>query len=274
MRAFLSGKRGFWTAVAAAGVIVLLVAIFWVFPAHLKLGEAQKKYQELMDELRMVQGASADIPSMEAIQKRNDHRLWLDGQAEVAKRFFAERSELLETPLTGEGQANPAAFKEAYLNVLRTQMKWLEENKRRMAFRDMQQAFPAYPWMAGGELPDPSVYPIVLNDYWSRYYMQKILMKANVTLIKRLDVRQVGPMNEMFNAIPFSIDVTLSPDYVNGLVEQLQSLSRSEMSKPVIEIVALSMQPEILDTRPMLGVQIEGRFLLLKKELRPGGTAR
>jgi hypothetical protein len=274
MMPLLAGQRAFWGAIGAGAAILALIAIFWVFPAHMMLRKAQDEWKMQLVELRALGVAASDIPSVEAIQKRQAFRSLLEEQADVAKRFFADRAAILEAPLTGEGQPDPTVFKEAYLNTKKTQINWLESNKSRMNFQNIPQAFPAYPWTMGGALPDPATYGEVLHDYWSRYYMHKMLLKAGVSMVKKLEVRQLTPANELFDGIPFSMDVTLPVENVNGFVEQLISVSRSEVSKPVIEILSMSMQPEILDGRSMLAVQIDGRFLLLKRAFRPGETGQ
>ena len=272
MMPLLGGRRAFGAAMGAGAGLLALIAIFWVIPAHMKLRRAQDDWKRQLVELGALRAAANDIPSLEAIQKRQDYRSWLTEQADIAKRLFADRAAILEGPLTGEGQPDPVVFKEAYVNATNTQKKWLESNRSRMDFQDIPQAFPSYPWTTGSGLPDPATFAEVLHDYWSRYYIHKMLLKAGVSKVKKLDVRQITSANEIFDGIPFYIDVTLPADNVNGLAEQLLSISKSELSKPVVEILSISMQPEIVDGRSLLGVQIDGRLLLLKRALRPGET--
>jgi hypothetical protein len=270
MSPWLNGRRAFWAAMGAGAVVLALLIVFWAFPAYIKLRLAREEWRGQIDELRMLRTAAPNIPSLESIQKRQDYRTWLADQADIAKRFFADRTAIIEVPLAAEGQASPAEFKEAYHQATNTQRKWLEENRRSMTLSNMPEAYSSYPWMIGAALPDRATYLDVLHDYWTRYYLYKMLLRSGVSVVKTLEVRKAVSTNALFDGISFHLDVTLPPDKVNGLVEYLLSVSATDSSKPVLDLVRISMQPEILNGRAMLGVQLDGRVLLLKKNLRSG----
>lgn len=272
IKTLLSGRRGYWVGMGACVVALLLLLIFWTVPALLRMRKAQSEWNLQITALQQLGNKAGQIPSLESLNKQRVYRKYVSDQAEIVKRFFADRTTLLEAPLTGQGQTTPSEFEDAYVDATTRQRAWLSRIKGTMNVQDLQTAFVSYPWTTSVEVtPNPSEYLTVLRDYWARVHLYTILYNAQATTVKKLEVRGVAPVNSLFDGLPFDLDVTLPAERVTRLLDQMVTVSPSLSNKPAIRLQRVTLQQDFSESRLMVNVRMEGVILLLRKDVTKAG---
>jgi hypothetical protein len=267
------GTRGYWLGIGVAAFVLLVLLLVWVLPMRAGAARAEEEWNRQMVQFRALQIAVKDIPSTQSLADLKKYREWLDNQAKLVESFFADRAAVLESPLTGEGEATPAAFKEEYLAVVATQRRSLDKNKDTMAFSDLQGAFPQYDWATGASVgyPKPEEYVSILRGYWTRKYMYRAFSDCGVKVVKSLHVGKAVSLTPEFEALPIQIDVAVPPEKITTLVDSLLTVSPAMSGKPVIVFERMAAQVETGSNR-LCNLQLDGHILLFKRaapEKRP-----
>jgi len=268
MKSRPAGKRRYWLTLGAEALVLLILLFVWVIPAHSKAVQAQKDWDDQVKELEALQKAVKvkKIPSVAALESLRDYREWLKGQDQVIKDFFADRSSVLEAPITGQGETTAVDFKESYVEAVKTQGKWLQD---RLGFSDPTKAFATYSWTEGVGAPKPEEYVAVLRGYWTRVILYDVFLDpaVRVSSVKKLDVGDAVSLTPEFDALPVRMDVTLSPENVARLLETLLAVSPATSERPVINLTRMSLSPGPMDTQPLCSLQLDLDILLLRSGL-------
>lgn len=263
----LNTKRGFWLLIGGGAVCLLILLFAWVLPARRAADQAQEKWQREATLFQALKQRAPNIPSVESLKDLQTYRAWMDDQAKLAERFFADRAGVLDSSLAGEGEVTPLAFKDAYAQEVFKQRRRLMQKRSVMAVPNIDQAFSSYPWMTKADLyPSPADYLSILRDYWARDYLYSTFLEAGVTAVRELSVGRMAPLEADFDGrMPVRMSLLLPPEKVTTVIESLLLVSPRVPRKPILTLDSLALQPDPASGNKWVALQLEGNILFLRR---------